>query len=364
MAKISNNELIDRIRLIRSERIGPIAWRHLMQLYGTATAALMALPSLAKRGGTPLFICSRENAIREIDACQAIGANIISLGEADYPPLLAQIEDAPPIITIKGDLALTKKPTIAMVGTRKASMAGLRIAQNIACELGQAGIVVVSGLARGIDKMVHQSTLTSGTIAVIASGINITYPPENKELQQQISEIGLVVTEMPFDVSPQARHFPSRNRIISGLSLATIVVEAARNSGSLITARFTLEQGRELMAVPGSPLEPRSEGTNSLLQQGAHIIANGADALNIIRSLMTTSLAEPEQHIYNRIAIPIRIDIDDCCNKMLELLSPVPTEVSELIRISGFSTSTVLITLLELELAGRLNRHPGNLVSI
>ena len=265
-ARLPDNERLDRLRLIRSENVGPITFRSLLRRFGSARAAIEALPDLARRGGrsAPLRVCPFPQAEQELSAADRIGARLMTADDADYPEALAAIYDAPPLLYVLGDIALLRRQAVAIVGARNASANGRRLAQDIARDLGTAGFVVVSGLARGIDHAAHRGSLDSGTIAVVAGGIDIAYPPDNEELQREIGRRGAIVAEMPPGTVPQAKHFPRRNRLISGLSLGVLVVEAALQSGSLITARMALEQGREVLAVPGSPLDPRCHGTNNL----------------------------------------------------------------------------------------------------
>lgn len=263
---MSERERFDRLRLIRSPRIGPVSYRQLLARFGTAGEALRAIPHLAERGGGRASVADAGAVEREIGATRALGARYLLMGDADYPALLDQMEGAPPALIVRGDVALAGRPCVAMVGARNASAAACRFARALAQDLGQRGAVVVSGLARGIDTEAHRGSIDSGTIGVIASGIDIVFPPENRDLQGQVAESGLLVTEHPPGVQPLARHFPARNRIIAGLALGTVVVEAAPKSGSLITARLAGEAGREVMAVPGAPIDPRAQGCNSLMQ--------------------------------------------------------------------------------------------------
>lgn len=263
---MSEGERFDRLRLIRSPRIGPVSFRQLIARFGTASEALRAIPDMAARGGGKASVADAATVEREIAASRACGARYLMMGDADYPMLLDQMEGAPPALIVRGDAALSTRACVAIVGARNASAAACRFARMLAQDLGQRGAVVVSGLARGIDTEAHRGSIDSGTIGVIASGIDISFPPENKALQEDVAQRGLLVTEHPPGTQPLARHFPARNRIIAGLSLGTVVVEAAPKSGSLITARLAGEAGREVMAVPGSPLDPRAQGCNQLMQ--------------------------------------------------------------------------------------------------
>ncbi|WP_243404168.1 DNA-processing protein DprA [Zavarzinia aquatilis] len=364
---ISRSDLIDRLRLIRTETVGPVAFEHLLSLYGTAAAALDALPGLARKGGgRVLRVPAKAEAEREIAATEKAGARFLARGEADYPRLLAAIEAAPPLITVKGHVHLARPPAVAMVGARNASAAGQRLAREMAGDIGRAGMIVVSGLARGIDGVAHVAALDTGTIAVVAGGIDIVYPPEHAELQARIGEAGLIVAEMPVGTQPQARHFPRRNRLISGLALGVVVVEAALKSGSLITARFALEAGREVMAVPGSPLDPRARGANDLIRQGARLVESGAEVVDVLRPMAEAPLAEPARDGFaaGPPKPPDEPEIARHRNRIIELLSPVPIAVDELLRQAELTPPVVFTILLELELAGRLMRHAGGRVSL
>ena len=289
-----NDDLIDRLRLVRTPGIGPITYRQLVQRFGSAGAALDALPDLARRGGGKApRIASRDEAEREIAAVEKLGAQYLVLGQGLYPNLLAALEDAPPLIMAKGELALLDRPAVAMVGARNASAAACRFARGLAHDLGGEGLVVVSGLARGIDSAAHDGALETGTIAVIAGGIDVAYPPENAERQNGIAGRGLLIAEMPPGTEPRARHFPYRNRIIAGIAAGTVVVEAAPRSGSLITARLAAEAGREVMAVPGSPLDPRAQGCNQLIRDGATLVQTAADVVEMLSPSAIGRVAEP-----------------------------------------------------------------------
>lgn len=365
--RFPRQDLLDRLRLIRTESVGPVGFDHLLGLYGSAGAALDALPGLARKGGAKaLRIPTKAEAEREMAAVEKAGARLVARGEGDYPPLLAQIEAAPPLLTARGHLHLGRRPAVAMVGARNASAAGQRIAREIAFELGRHGLVVVSGLARGIDGVAHMAALESGTIAVVAGGIDVVYPPEHAELQARIAEAGLVIAEMPPGTQPQARHFPRRNRLISGLALGVVVVEAALKSGSLITARFALEQGREVMAVPGSPLDPRARGANDLIRQGARLVESAEEIADILRPMIEPPLAEPGGGEFTKPPMqrPDEAEIDRHRDRVLQLLSPVPTPVDELLRQAELTPPVLFTILLELELAGRLQRYAGGRVAL
>ncbi len=355
------------LRLIRSENVGPVTFTALLQRYGAAGPALDALPELARRGGRkkPIKVCAQADADSEVAATQAAGARLVARCEPDYPPALAALPDAPPVLAVKGSAHLLVRPAIAMVGARNASAAGVRLARELGQALGQKGLTVVSGLARGIDGAAHEGALKTGTCAVVAGGIDVVYPPEHQELQNRIADEGLLIAEMPAGTKPQARHFPRRNRLISGISLGVVVVEAALRSGSLITARFALEQGRDVFAVPGSPLDPRARGTNDLLRQGAILTESADDVMAALEGMLRSPLAQTGDILYPS-APPDRADeaeIQRSRVSVKEKLSPVPVEVDELVRQCGLMPPIVLTILLELELAGLLARHPGNKVS-
>ena len=357
------DDLVDRLRLVRSPGIGPVTYRQLIARFGSARAALDAVPDLAVRGGGKgPRLASRADAEREMARVEATGARYLVLGQGLYPRALAELDDAPPLITVKGDVRLLDKPLIAIVGARNASAAACRFARQLAYDLGQQGAVVVSGLARGIDSAAHDGSMETGTIGVVAGGLDIFYPPENESRQRAMFERGLVIAEMPPGIEPRARHFPYRNRIIAGLTAGTVVVEAAPKSGSLITARLAAEAGREVMAVPGSPLDPRAQGCNQLIRQGATLVQNAHDVLEAIRPLQPR-LASP--HSAYDPGGPQWMDGDAGALSIVEeLLGPSPVPVDEIIRLSGAPSGAVQMALLELDLAGRLDRHAGGKVSI
>lgn len=367
---ISDKERLNWLRLIRSENVGPKTFQSLFKLYGSVEAAIEAVPQLSVRGGKkkPTAILSAAKAKKEIEQAEAFGARIIAACEPEYSELLRHIKDYPPVITVFGQASLLNKKAVAIIGARNASANGCRFAQNIATGLGKEGLITVSGLARGIDTHVHQGSLENGTIAVVAGGINYIYPPENKELFYRIAENGVVVTEMSFDTAPKAQNFPRRNRIISGVSLGTVVVEAARRSGSLITARMALEQNREVFAVPGSPLDPRAEGTNHLIRQGAHLIDSAKDVASVLNQLDYQSqkgLFENASDSFKAaLNPPVQSDCDKARPIVLEKLGLVPTLVDEIITQTNIAPAIVMTILLELELAGKLERHYGNKVSL
>ncbi len=348
------------MRLVRSPGIGPVTYRQLIARFGSAAAALDAVPDLARRGGgSAPKLFGRDQAEREIDRVEKLGARYLVLGQGLYPRLLAEMEDAPPLLMAEGDLGLLERQAVAIVGARNASAAACRFARGLAHDLGGEGLAVVSGLARGIDSAAHDGALETGTIAIIAGGIDVFYPPENEERQRAIGERGLVLAEMRPGTEPRARHFPYRNRIIAGISVGTVVVEAAPRSGSLITARLAAEAGREVMAVPGSPLDPRAQGCNQLIRDGATLIQTAADVAEAIR-IPSSSVQSPPA----RFEPAEELNGKDVFGDIEELLGPSPVPVDEIIRLSGASSGAVQMALLELDLAGRLDRHAGGKVSL
>jgi DNA processing protein len=378
------SEAIDRLRLARTEGVGPITYRRLLRRYAGAAAALDALPALARAGGRAAepAIPARSAAEREIERVQKLHARLLFLGEADYPPLLALLEDAPPVLCVLGRVAALAQHAVALVGSRNASANGQTIAEQLSHALAEAGLVVVSGLARGIDVAAHLGALRAGeTVACVAGGVDVPYPPEHAELQARIAGHGAVVAEAPPGTSPQARHFPRRNRIIAGLALGVVVVEAAPRSGSLITARLAQEASREVFAVPGSPLDPRCRGANDLIRQGAHLTETAQDVLdNLPDHPLREGLARSP--LFARGPVPASpktpgmsesgansddlspAEVDRARGKVLDLLGPSPTSVDDLIRRCQFSAPAVMAVLLELELAGRVESLPGNRVAL
>lgn len=371
---LSQAEAFARIRLLRSPNIGPVSYRQLLARFGTAEAAIEALPDLGSRGKTPYRPAPTARIEQEILGVRNAGARYLFHDQPDYPAMLAELDSAPPIITCRGDLALAGEPCVAMVGARNASAAAVKLAREFAAELAQAGFTVVSGLARGIDGACHEGALGSasgGTIGVIASGIDIAYPPQHTELQEQIATEGLLIAEQPPGTEPRGRHFPSRNRIIAGLASGTLVVEAAPKSGSLITARLAGEAGREVMAIPGSPLDTRSLGCNQLIRDGAVLVQTPEDVAELLESFTGAPRSR-----FNVAEAGADFDYEelrqmqwgeakvDQSENVAKLLTKAPVAVDELIRQSGADAAAVHMALLELELSGELERHAGGLVSL
>jgi DNA processing protein len=376
---LTPNEALDRLRLARTEGVGPVAFRRLLARYETAADALEALPALARAGGrqTPPAIPSAADAAHEMAAFERLGARLLFAGWPEYPPLLALLDDAPAILAVLGDPALLALRAVALVGGRNASANGQRVAETLAADLARS-VVVVSGLARGIDAAAHTGALQTGrTVAAVAGGLDMPYPPEHADLQRRIAETGAVVSEAPLGTAPQARHFPRRNRIIAGLSLGVVVVEAALRSGSLITARLAQEAGRELFAVPGSPLDPRSCGANDLIRQGAHLTETATDVLENLPD-------HPQREGLSRIPLFARgtvtgaaepaatwheppeesVDLLKARMQVIDLLGTSPTAVDDVVRRCQFSAAAVMAVLLELELAGRIQTLPGSRVAL
>ena len=365
-ADLTNAERVDWLTLIRSDNVGPITFYRLLERFGDAGAALEALPGLARRGGGRLTPYPRARAEDEIAELDKLGAALIARSERAYPPLLAQIEDAPPLIGVLGHAHILAKRAVAIVGTRNASINGRKLARDFAAGLGAGGLLVVSGLARGIDAAAHEGALASGTVAVMAGGVDVIYPKENAALYRDIAGEGAVISEIAPGVQPQARHFPRRNRLISGLARGVVVIEAAPRSGSLITARLALEQNREVFAVPGSPLDPRARGTNHLIRQGAQLAESAEDVLSALNDLFKSPLAERIAADFNTPAAapPDESELGAARQTITINLGPTPVTVDEIIRQCQTSPAIVMMVLLELELAGRLERHPGNHISL
>lgn len=403
MRALTEEQRLDWLQLIRCDNVGPRTFRNLINKFGGARAALDALPSLLAKqtGERAIRIASRAAIEREYAECQRRGIRLVGLGEPDYPAALRRIDAPPPLLAVRGRRDVLAKPGVAIVGSRNASAAGLAFTERLARGLGVEGLLVVSGLARGVDAAAHRASLKHGTVGVLAGGHARPYPPEHVALIDAMAEQGAVMSEMPLEWEPRGRDFPRRNRIVSGLSLATIVVEAARRSGSLITARFAAEQGREVFAVPGSPLDPRAEGTNDLLRNGASLCTRVEDVAAAIAPL----LAEPpreddlfaetapraptealwdETDLFGGLSAPERtepdhemdegpapigyapgpIDEAQAAARIVGLLGPAPVSVDDLVRMSDVALGQLHTILLDLELAGRLERHGGNLVSM
>jgi DNA processing protein len=361
---LSPQEKLAWLRLIRSDSIGPATFWALLERFGTAQGAVRALPDLALRGGAkrPISLAPETPCRDEMARGDAYGAKLIAFGEAEYPEALTRLDPAPPLIWAKGHRQVLQKPSVAVVGARNASALGRKFASQIAHELGSAGFAVTSGLARGIDAAAHEGALQSGTIAVIAGGLDRIWPPENERLSENLQEFGCLVSEMPMGLEAQARHFPRRNRLIAGLSLGVVVVEAALQSGSLITARYAVEANREVFAVPGSPLDPRARGSNDLIRQGA-TLTEGIDDIVQVLSPGLVRAARPTPSPPSPL-IPIDSEGDPRLQAQLAaLLGPAPTDIDELVRQTGAPPAAVAAALLELEVAGRITRHPGRQVS-
>ncbi len=351
------------LRLARSEGVGPVTFARLIETYADPARALAALPELARKGGrrAPLKIFPADDGARELEAAARIGARLLIWTDPDFPALLRAVDPAPPLIYALGGPAILARRSVAIVGARNASAGGRKLAEDIAAGLGAAGLTIVSGLARGIDTAAHAGAIATGTAAVLAGGVDNIYPPENAKLHARIAAEGVIVSEMPPGASPQAAHFPRRNRIISGLSLGTVVVEAAIGSGSLITARQAVEQNREVFAVPGSPIDPRARGCNDLIRQGATLTESAADVLQALQAMRPLALREPDTAPYRP---PAEDAVDAARPDVLELLGPTPIGLDELIRRAALPAQIVLAILLELELAGRLHRSPGQHVAL
>ncbi|HRE19943.1 MAG TPA: DNA-processing protein DprA [Rhabdaerophilum sp.] len=382
--RLSEAQRLDWLRLARSEGIGPRTFHGLINRFGGARAALEALPDLAAARGRRVTLCSPQEAEREFEDARRLGARLLASGEEDYPARLLEIPGPPPILSVRGRVGLLEAPSVGLVGARNASASGRKIAARIAECLGRAGYAVVSGLARGIDAEAHHASLVSGTIAVLAGGLDKPYPPENRALYDEIAEKGIAVSEMPFGLSPRGRDFPRRNRLISGLSLGIVVIEAARRSGSLITARLANEQGREVFAVPGSPLDPRCEGSNDLLREGATIVTSAEDILNVLAPLageagrLPMLFREPEPAQPDAFFDELDGDAvardtvteeddppmpSDLAERVLGLLSVDPVEIDLIVRQAGANPREVQAALMEIELGGLLARLPGNRVA-
>lgn len=363
-AGLSQDEAFARIRLLRSPNVGPVTYAHLLARFGNARTALEALPDIAGRSGKPYRAAPEERVHQEIATVRKAGARYLFHDSPDYPPLLAEIEGAPPILTMRGNLALALQPCVAVVGARNASAGAVKLARDFGHGLAEAGFTVVSGLARGIDRAAHDGALAasaSSTIGVIASGIDIAYPPEHAALQDRIAGESLLLAEQPPGTEPLARHFPTRNRIIAGLTVGTLVVEAAPKSGSLITARLAGEMGREVMAIPGSPLDARSHGCNQLIRDGAVLVQSPSDVVELLSGFD----GAPRSAFRDTAPawVPLETPTDEPA-EIADLLTTAPVAVDELIRQSGAGAAAVQLALLELEIGGGLARHAGGRVSL
>lgn len=368
---LTDRQRIAWLRLIRSDNVGPATFRDLINHFGSAETALEALPELSRRGGSTrsIRIATVGEAEREIETASRFGARFIGIGEPDYPAALRQIDAAPPLLAVKGDLDVATLPAVGIVGSRNASISGAKFAAMMAGEIGRAGYAIVSGLARGIDASAHRASLDTGTIAAMAGGLDQPYPPENVDLLDQIcSGRGLAISEMPFGWEPRARDFPRRNRLIAGVALGVVVIEAAARSGSLITARLAGEFGRQVFAVPGSPLDPRCEGTNGLLKDGATVTTRPQDVLQALAPISELDLFspneadEPADEPGERQLAPAPNDNERLV--IVQALGPTPVEIDDIIRHTALPASSVYLVLLELDIAGRLERHAGGFVSL
>lgn len=363
---LTDRQRLHWLRLIRTENVGPASFRGLINRFGSAEAAIAALPELARAGGATRLarIPSEAEAAAEMEAAARFGSRFVAIGEPGYPRMLRHMDLPPPLVAVKGDAGLFELPAVSIVGARNASASGTRLARMLASQLGREGYLIVSGLARGIDAAAHQGGLDTGTVAVLAGGLDTPYPPENVALCDAIAERGALISEMPFGWEPRARDFPRRNRLVAALGLGLVVVEAAQRSGSLISARLAGEMGRLVFAVPGSPLDPRAAGANGLLKDGATIVTETRDVLDALAPLAgrPAPAALPLDEPPDFSATPPPDEGERA--RVVESLSPVPTSVDELVRHTGLHPAQVLTVLLELDLAGRLERHAGGGVSL
>ncbi|MCP4998167.1 MAG: DNA-protecting protein DprA [Hyphomicrobiales bacterium] len=368
---LSHEERLDWMRLTRSENVGPVTFRKLLRRFGTARQALEMLPEMSRRGGSakPLRICRPEDAERELAQATELGYRLIGLKEPEFPPALRAADGAPPILTVKGNAAILTRPAVAIVGSRNASALGCKITHRLAMGIGQAGYSIVSGLARGIDAAAHEAALESGTVAVMAGGLDKPYPPQNIPLLESIcqSEHSAAVSEMPLGWEPRARDFPRRNRIIAGISLGLVVVEATKKSGSLISARIAGELGRIVFAVPGSPLDLRAKGTNDLIRDGAILTGSADDVLEALAPLAGQPACDRQLPLVLEEDIPASQEsapTDSVRARIAGALGPAPIGIDDLVRHTELPPAEVYLVLLELDLAGRLARHPGGCVSL
>lgn len=365
----TEDDRVSWLRLLRSRRVGPSTFYRLMHQHGNAAAALDALPEVAKAAGVKTYTpCPAEVALAEMRQAQQLGASMLCVGMGEYPAAVLDISDPPPILWAQGDISLLRRNQIALVGARNASSLGTRMAKALATDLSKAGYVIVSGLARGIDTAAHLASLDAGTIAVMAGGVDVIYPSENMHLGERIGREGLLISEQPMGAAPQARHFPRRNRLISALSQAVVVVEAAAKSGSLITARDALDQGREVLAVPGHPFDARSGGSNILIRDGATLVRNADDVIEALSPIVPTDNC-PEQVEFDIPAAPDhrpKRTLQETAalhRQILDKLGPNPLAEDQLIRDLGTSARQMAPALTELELTGAVTRHPGGLLS-
>lgn len=353
------------LRLSRSRNVGPSTFRRLIARYGGAAAALEALPGLAAKGGAKTYqACSLRQGEEEMARAQDAGAVMLRLGRPGYPEKLAEIPDPPPFLWALGRTELAAEPTVAVIGARNASSLGLRMARTLAADLGAAGYVIASGLARGIDAAAHEAAMATGTAAVLAGGVDTVYPRENEALAGRLREEGLMLSEAPMGMEPQGRHFPRRNRIVSGLSAGTVLIEAAARSGSLITARFALEQGREAMAVPGAPLDPRAEGCNELIRQGAALIRGAGDVLEALEAPRSLTGFAEEQALFEHPVEEAAPPDPALAARIAAMLGPAPVDIDHLARDLNVAAAALAAALMELELAGAVERHAGGMVAL
>ena len=359
---LSDVERLDRLRLIRSENVGPATFRLLLKRFRSASEALTHLPELSRRaGGRKVKICPRARAEIEMEKLGALGGEWVMIGDGAYPETLGALDHAPPVLAVLGHAHLLQSHCIAIVGTRNASAAALAITKDIAGNVENH--IIVSGLALGIDTAAHQASLRQGTIAVLAGGVDVVYPPQNQRLYEQICDMGCIISEMPLGEQPRAQHFPRRNRIISGLSLATVIIEAPVRSGAMITARTAAEQGRLVCAVPGSPIDPRARGANRLLRDGATLVENSEDILREIAPLVQRGLAEPQRPFTPIPSDAPQAEMSDY-DALVALLGPTAVPLDDVIRLSGKPASLVNVILTDLEIAGRVHRDFGNRISL